>query len=50
MAVGVLVVAGWVWALSNVGMPDYLWLANVALTLVFVGLLTVTLVRQARRT
>lgn len=49
-AVGLLVLAGWLWALSNVGMPDALWLANVALTLVFLGLLAATMVRRARRT
>ena len=48
-AIGLLVLAGWAWALSNVGMPDVAWLANAALTIVFIVLLVVAGVRQLRR-
>lgn len=46
--VGLLVATGWAWSLSNVSIPDVLWLVNMGLTLVFVGLLAVTLVRRVR--
>ena len=48
-AVAVLVVTGWAWALSNVGMPDAVWLANAALTIVLLVLLAVVLVGRVRR-
>ena len=48
-AVGLLVLAGWAWALSNVGMPDVAWLANAGLTVVFIVLLLVAGVRLVRR-
>ena len=48
-AVGLLVLVGWAWSLSNVGMPDVVWLANAALTIVFLVLLAVAAVRLTRR-
>jgi hypothetical protein len=48
-AIGVLVLTGWAWSLSNVAIPDALWLANAALTLVFVGMLVVAGVQRVRR-
>ena len=48
-AIGLLVLVGWAWALSNVGMPDVAWLANAALTVVFIVLLVVAGVRLVRR-
>jgi hypothetical protein len=48
-AVGVLVVTGWAWSLSNVAIPGLLWFATVLLTLVFLGLLAVAGVRRIRR-
>ena len=48
-AIAVLVVTGWAWALSNVGMPDAVWLANAALTIVLIVLLAVVLVGRLRR-
>ena len=49
-AVGLLVLVGWAWSLSNVAIPDVLWFVNMALTLVFIGLLVAAAVRLARRT
>ena len=48
-AVGVLVVTGWAWSLSNVAIPDVLWFLTALLTLVFIGLLVVAGVRRVRR-
>jgi hypothetical protein len=48
-AVGVLVVTGWAWSLSNVAIPDVLWFATMLLTLVFIGLLAVAGVQRIRR-
>jgi hypothetical protein len=48
-ALALLVLTGWAWALSNVGMPDPVWLVNAALTLVFVVLLVVVGIRRVRR-
>ena len=48
-AVGVLVFTGWAWSLSNVAIPDVLWLATAALTLVFIGMLVVAGVQRVRR-
>ena len=47
--VGALALAGWAWSFSNVHIPDVLWFATVALTLVFVGLLAYGLVARSRR-
>jgi len=47
--IGLLVLTGWVWALSNVGMPDAVWLANAALTLAFVVLVVVVGIQRMRR-
>ena len=47
-AVGLLVLTGWAWSLSNVAIPDVLWLVTVALTLVFIGLLVAAGVRRMR--
>jgi hypothetical protein len=48
-AIAVLVIVGWGWALSNVTMPDAVWLVNAALTLVLVVLLVVVGVRRVTR-
>ena len=48
-AIALLVVIGWAWALSNVGMPDIVWLVNAALTLVLVVLLVALGVRRIAR-
>jgi hypothetical protein len=48
-AVGVLVVTGWAWSLSNVAIPDVLWFATMLLTLVFIGLVAVAGVQRIRR-
>ena len=48
-AIGLLVLVGWAWSLSNVGIPDVVWLANAALTVVFLVLLAVAAVRLMRR-
>jgi hypothetical protein len=48
-AVGLLVLVGWAWSLSNVGIPDVVWLANAALTIVFLVLLALAGVRLLRR-
>jgi hypothetical protein len=47
--VGALALAGWGWSFTSVHIPDALWLATVALTLVFVGLLVYGLVTRSRR-
>lgn len=48
-AIALLVLTGWAWALSNVGMPDAVWLVNAALTLVLVVLLAALAVRRIAR-
>ena len=48
-AIAVLVLTGWAWALSNVTMPDAVWLVNAALTLVLVVLLVVVGLRRVMR-
>ena len=48
-AIGVLVLVGWIWSLSDVAIPDVLWLANAALTLVFIVLLVVAGVQRLRQ-
>ena len=48
-AVGVLVVTGWAWSLSNVAIPGILWFATMLLTLVFIGMLAMAGIRQIRR-
>jgi len=48
-AVGLLVVTGWAWSLSNVAIPGVLWFATMLLTLVFFGLLAVAGVQRIRR-
>ena len=47
-AVGLLVVTGWAWSLSNVTIPAVLWFATVLLTLVFIALLAVAGVQRIR--
>jgi hypothetical protein len=47
-AIGVLVLVGWIWSLSDVAIPDVLFLANAALTLVFIVLLAVAGVQRLR--
>ena len=32
VAAAILAVGGWIWALTNVGMPDALWLLTVLLS------------------
>ena len=49
-ALTLLVVTGWAWSLSNVGIPDAVWLANAALTLVLVVLLLAAGIRRVLRT
>jgi hypothetical protein len=44
--VAAVALAGWIWAFSNVGMPDALWLVTVALTLVAIVLGIVALLRR----
>ena len=48
-AVAVLVVTGWAWSLSNVSIPDVLWLVNAGLTVLLVVLLVVAGLRRVRR-
>ena len=48
-AVGLLVLTGWAWSLSNVAIPDLLWFATVLLTLVFIVLVAIAGVRRIRR-
>ena len=48
-AVGLLVLVGWGWSLSNVAIPDALWLVTVGLTLLFLVLLAMAGVRRIRR-
>lgn len=48
-ALALLVLTGWAWALSNTGMPDAVWLANAALTLVLVVLLVAVGIRRVAR-
>jgi hypothetical protein len=48
-AIALLVLVGWGWALSNVGMPDAAWLVNAGLTVVLVVLLVVAGVRRFAR-
>ena len=48
--VAAVALAGWIWAFSNVGMPDALWLVTVALTLVAIVLGIVVLVRRGNTT
>ena len=48
-AVALLVIVGWAWALSNVTMPDPVWLVNAALTLVLVVLLVGLGLRRVMR-
>ena len=48
-AAAVLAVAGWVWALSDAGMPDALWLLTVALTVIAVALAGYALIRGRGR-
>ena len=45
----VLAVAGWIWALSDAGMPDALWLLTVALTIIAIGLAVYALVQSRGR-
>ena len=48
-AIALLVVVGWAWALSNVGMPDPVWLVNAALTLALIVLLVALAIRRIAR-
>jgi hypothetical protein len=48
-AVGLLVITGWAWSLSNIAIPDVLWFVTMLLTLVFIGLLAVAGVRRIRQ-
>lgn len=48
-AIALLVVIGWAWALSNVAMPDAVWLVNAALTVALVVLLVMLGVRRIGR-
>ena len=45
---GGLALFGWAWSISDVGIPDVLWLVTVALTLVFLVALAIGAVRHAR--
>ena len=44
-----LAVVGWIWALSDEGMPDALWLLTVALTIIAIAMAVYTLVRSRGR-
>jgi hypothetical protein len=46
IALVIVVLGGWVWALSNAEMPGPLWLVNVALTIVAAILLIANLVAR----
>jgi hypothetical protein len=46
---GALAVAGWIWALSDEGMPDALWLVTVALTVIAIALAIYAAVRGRAR-
>ena len=48
-AIAVLVVIGWAWSLSNVGIPDVVWLVNAALTSVLIGMLAFVGIQRLRR-
>lgn len=48
-AITLLVLVGWAWALSNVGMPDAVWVVNAALTLALVALLVAFAIRRIAR-
>jgi hypothetical protein len=48
-AIALLVFTGWVWALSNVSMPDGVWMVNAGLTVVLLVLLVVVGVRRLVR-
>ena len=41
-----LAVAGWIWALTDAGMPDALWLLTVALTIIAIALAIYALVQR----
>lgn len=45
---GVLAVIGWIWAVSDEGMPDILWLLTVALTAIAIALAVYAAVRSRR--
>jgi hypothetical protein len=45
----VLAVAGWIWALSDEGMPGVMWLLTVALTIVAIALAVYALMRSRGR-
>jgi hypothetical protein len=48
-ALAVLAVAGWIWALSDEGMPDALWVVTVILSVAAI-LLALYLLAGRRRT
>lgn len=45
---GALALAGWIWALSDAGMPGALWVVTVILTILAVLLLLYMLVARRR--
>jgi hypothetical protein len=45
---GVLAIAGWIWALSDEGMPGALWVVTVILTVAAILLLLYMLVVRRR--
>jgi hypothetical protein len=45
---GVLAIAGWIWALSDEGMPDALWIVTVILTVAAILLALYMLVARRR--
>ena len=50
LIVGVVALAGWVWAFSNADMPDVLWFSTVILTVVAVVLALYAVARGRRAT
>jgi hypothetical protein len=47
---GVLAVAGWIWAFSNAEMPDVVFFATLALTVIAIALAIYAVVRGRRGT
>ena len=45
----ILAVAGWIWALSNAGMPDAFWLLTVLLSAIAVVLAIYAIFRDRAR-